>query len=116
VNSIGSECTTLPVRGQCQKDPQNALKNSAIVTLALHQAPNEQGKVRHMLDEVSRAKRDPHQLFYQIGLDLGFVPEETVRDAFITQWLREHDDEVLPIVMHIRGALEAAKQPEQKQM
>ena len=84
---------------------QNASKNLVVMTVALHQAPNEQDKVRHVLDEVSRANRDPHQLFYQIGLDLGFVPEETVRDAFITQWLREHDDEVLPMVMHIRGAL-----------
>jgi hypothetical protein len=83
---------------------QNASKNLLLMTVALHQAPNEQDKVRQVLEEVSRANRDPHQLFYQIGLDL-FVPEETVRDAFITQWLREHDDEVRPMVMHIRGGL-----------
>jgi energy-coupling factor transporter ATP-binding protein EcfA2 len=84
---------------------QNASKNLAVITVALHQAPNEQNKVRDVLEAVSRANRDPHQLFYQIGLDLGFVPEETVRDAFITQWLREHEADVQPMVIHIRNAL-----------
>ena len=46
---------------------RNASQNTAIVTVALHQPPNEQQRVRDVLEEISRANRDPHQLFYQIG-------------------------------------------------
>jgi hypothetical protein len=75
------------------------------MTVALHQAPVEQERVKQVFEKISRANRDPHQLFNQIGLELGFVPKQTVQGAFITQWLRENGEQVSNLVEEIRKAV-----------
>ena len=63
-------------------------ENLAILTVSCQRAPEAQELVRRSIDEVSRTNRDPHLLFNQVGIKIGFVPEATVRGAFLVLWVR----------------------------
>ena len=43
--------------------------------------------MRRSMDEVRHTNRDPHVLFNQVGMKLGFVPEAIVRGAFLALWV-----------------------------
>lgn len=60
----------------------------AILTVSCQRAPEAQELVRRTLDEVARTNRDPHLLFNQVGIKIGFVPEAIVRGAFLALWVR----------------------------
>jgi len=55
---------------------------------------------------VSHTNRDPHLLFNQIGLKIGFVSEPIVRGAFLSVWIQENQSEVEKIVKPILEALD----------
>ncbi|KAB2843827.1 MAG: AAA family ATPase, partial [Burkholderiales bacterium] len=55
----------------------------AILTVSCQRAPEAQDLVLRSIDEVARTNRDPHLLFNQVGIKIGFVPEATVRGAFL---------------------------------
>jgi hypothetical protein len=42
------------------------------------------------MNEVSHTNRDPHVLFNQVGMKLGFVPEAIVQGAFLALWVRSN--------------------------
>jgi energy-coupling factor transporter ATP-binding protein EcfA2 len=54
----------------------------------------EEGNIRRILEEVQTTNMDRHLLFSQIGRSLGFLPETTVRDAFISVWAEHRPEEV----------------------
>jgi AAA15 family ATPase/GTPase len=57
---------------------ENLANNIALLTVACHQPPQKQKVVSDIVLEVSRTNRDPHLLFSQTGIKLGFVPEATI--------------------------------------
>jgi hypothetical protein len=68
---------------------QNRLSNDiAILTVSCQRAPEAQEQVSKAIEEVSKTNRDPHLLFNQLGMKIGFVPEAIVRGAFLALWVR----------------------------
>lgn len=62
----------------------------AILTVSCQRDPAAQELVRRTIEEVSRTNRDPHLLFNQIGIKIGFVPEVIVQGAFLSLWVRNN--------------------------
>jgi energy-coupling factor transporter ATP-binding protein EcfA2 len=62
----------------------------AILTVSCQRAPEAQDLVLRSIEEVARTNRDPHLLFNQVGIKIGFVPEAIVRGAFFALWVRSH--------------------------
>ena len=62
----------------------------AILTVSCQRAPEAQDLVLRSIDEVARTNRDPHLLFNQVGIKIGFVPEAIVRGAFLALWVRSN--------------------------
>lgn len=62
----------------------------AILTVSCQRAPEAQELVRCSIEEVCRTNRDPHLLFNQLGIKIGFVPEAIVRGAFLALWVRNN--------------------------
>jgi predicted ATPase len=79
--------------------------NIAVLTVACQLDPREQERVRRVVTDVRRTNRDPHLLFNQVGIQLGFVPEVIIRGAFVSQWIRDHKAAITPIVAAIRSHL-----------
>lgn len=79
--------------------------NIALLTVACQLAPEAQSRVREVVTQVRSTNRDPHLLFNQVGIQLGFVPEVIVRGAFLSQWIRENREAVTPIAEAIRSHL-----------
>jgi predicted ATPase len=62
----------------------------AILTVSCQRAPEAQELVYQSINEIARTNRDPHLLFNQIGIKIGFVPEAIVRGAFLALWVRSN--------------------------
>lgn len=62
----------------------------AILTVSCQRAPEAQDVVLRSIDEIARTNRDPHLLFNQVGIKIGFVPEAIVRGAFLALWVRSN--------------------------
>lgn len=62
----------------------------AILTVSCQRAPEAQNLVFRSIDEIARTNRDPHFLFNQVGIKIGFVPEAIVRGAFLALWVRSN--------------------------
>lgn len=66
--------------------------NLALLTVSCQRAPEAQERVKKAIEEVALTNRDPHLLFNQVGIKIGFVPENIVRGAFISLWIRENSE------------------------
>lgn len=64
--------------------------NIAILTVSCQRAPEAQEKVRRVIEEIAHTNRDPHVIFNQIGIGIGFVSEKIVRGAFLAIWVRNN--------------------------
>jgi predicted ATPase len=84
----------------------NLVNNIALLTVACHQPIQKQQAVADVIKEVGNTNRDPHLLFSQIGIKLGFAPEATIAGAFFSIWISEHEAEVNAIALAISQALE----------
>lgn len=62
----------------------------AILTVSCQRAPEAQALVQRSLEEVARTNRDPHLIFNQVGIKIGFVSEPIVRGAFLALWVRSN--------------------------
>jgi energy-coupling factor transporter ATP-binding protein EcfA2 len=80
-------------------------ENIAILTVASHRPADKQAEVADAVRDVSRTNRDPHLLFSQLGIRLGFVAEATVAGAFLAVWIAQNPDKVDQIAELIREAL-----------
>jgi energy-coupling factor transporter ATP-binding protein EcfA2 len=70
----------------------NLSENIALLTLACQRPLTRQDEVAKAVKSVSSTNRDPHLLFSQVGALLGFLPESTIRGAFLTIWIQENRD------------------------
>jgi predicted ATPase len=84
----------------------NLGNNIALLTVACQRPIARQDTVAEAIRGISSTNRDPHLLFSQLGITLGFVPEDTVRGAFFTVWMQEMPDDVSKIAEPIMKALE----------
>lgn len=66
-------------------------QNIAILTVSCQRGPEVQSLVLQSIEEVARTNRDPHLLFNQVGMKIGFVPEAIVRGAFLALWVRSNE-------------------------
>ncbi|WP_208451884.1 ATP-dependent nuclease [Burkholderia gladioli] len=64
----------------------------ALLTVSCQRAPEAQARVSEVVERIARTNRDPHLLFNQVGIDIGFVPEVIVRGAFLSLWARANMD------------------------
>jgi hypothetical protein len=64
--------------------------NVAILTVSCQRAPEAQDQVSRAMEEVIRTNRDPHVIFNQLGVKIGFVSEGIVRGAFLALWVRNN--------------------------
>jgi len=79
--------------------------NISLLTVSLHLPNEKQAFVTNVLNEVASTNRDPHLLFNQVGLKLGFIPEEIVKGAFVSLWVRGHADQLKPMVRRIKDEI-----------
>lgn len=84
----------------------NLDSNIALLTVACQRPMEKQRVVAEAIKGISSTNRDPHLLFSQLGIKLGFVPETTVRGAFLTSWIQENPNDVIKLVEPIMKALE----------
>lgn len=64
--------------------------NIAILTVSCQRAPEHQESVKRAISDIALSNRDPHLIFNQIGIKIGFVSETIVRGAFVALWIREN--------------------------
>lgn len=86
---------------------QNLDSNIALLTIACQRPLGSQDQVRKAIISVSQTSRDPHLLFAQVGMSLGFVPEEIVRGAFLAVWIQENEKLARDIYAPIADILSA---------
>lgn len=67
-------------------------ENIAILTVSCQRAPEAQEQVRAAIQEVMLTNRDPHLIYNQLGIKIGFVPEAIVRGAFLSLWVRNNPE------------------------
>jgi hypothetical protein len=85
----------------------NLASNIALLTVSLQLPPTKQDSAKGIITEIALTNREPHVIFNQIGIKLGFIPEEIVKGAFVNLWLREHAANALtPFVNRIRDEID----------
>ena len=85
---------------------KNLEQNIALLTIALHRSSEKQEQIAREILRVSQTNRDPHLLFNQVGLSIGFVPESIVKGAFLSIWIQENSDELEGMVSPVTEALQ----------
>ncbi|OXR50310.1 hypothetical protein PuT2_00035 [Pusillimonas sp. T2] len=87
---------------------QNRLdRDLAILTVSCQRPPDAQGQVHRVIEEIARTNRDPHLLFNQIGIAIGFIPEPIVRGAFLALWVRANQEFCTDLATRARALIEA---------
>ncbi|MGI9706903.1 ATP-dependent nuclease [Serratia marcescens] len=66
--------------------------NAAILTVSCQRPPEAQQQVIDTIERVANTNRDPHLIFNQIGMGIGFVSETIVRGAFLSMWVRNNEE------------------------
>lgn len=85
----------------------NLPSNIAILTVSCQRAPDNQTLVETAVNEVLRTNRDPHLLFNQLGIKIGFVPEAVVRGAFLALWTRHNSEFCATLTSSVKAKLAA---------
>ncbi|WP_312343917.1 AAA family ATPase [Leclercia sp.] len=78
----------------------------AVLTVSCQLPPESQSQVRTVIESVSRTNRDPHLLFNQIGMELGFISEVIVRGAFLSLWARQNETYCSDLVSRVKMILD----------
>jgi predicted ATPase len=84
---------------------KNLDQNVALLTVALQRPLSKQEEVAKAVRDISHTNRDSHLLFSQVGAKIGFIPEATVRGAFLSIWLQENPEDAKRIAAAIEDAL-----------
>jgi len=79
----------------------------AVLTVSCQRAPEAQEIVRRSIEEVASTNRDPHLIFNQLGMMIGFVPEPIVRGAFLALWVRANSTFCEGVADHARTLIAA---------
>lgn len=83
----------------------NAVTNLAILTVSCQRSPESQHIVASATKSISSTNRDPHLLFNQVGIEIGFVPQQIIEGAFLSIWVRENDGDASRIADLVQAAL-----------
>lgn len=86
---------------------ENLSANVALLTVSLQLPPTRQDFVEKVIGEVSCTNRDPHVIFNQIGIRLGFVPENIVKGAFVNLWIRDRLGDFQTLVKRMQAEVDA---------
>jgi len=74
-------------------DIMSQIKNNiAVLTVACQRDPSAQSTVLQEVEATIITNRDPHLLYSQLGIKIGFVPEDIVRGAFLSLWVRANTE------------------------
>lgn len=84
----------------------NLLRDIAILTVSCQRAPEAQDRVKLAVEEVVLTNRDPHLLFNQLGIKIGWVSEAIVRGAFFALWLRNNPEFCNELERQVRSRIE----------
>ena len=98
-----------PERTIVEAVAENLDKDLAVLTVSCQRAPESQKMVKDAVTETLLTNRDPHLLFNQIGIKIGFVSEIIVRGAFIHLWMRSNPEEVKVLTEPLRKALKESE-------
>ena len=85
---------------------QNLNRDIAVLTVSCQRAPEAQDQVRRAMDDIILTNRDPHLLFSQLGIRIGFVSESIVRRAFFALWVRNNSEFCDKFSERVRGLIE----------
>lgn len=85
---------------------QNLARDLAVLTVSCQRAPEAQEQVRRAMEEIIRTNRDPHLLFNQLGIRIGFVSEAIVRGAFFALWVRNNTEFCDMLAKQVRARIE----------
>lgn len=77
----------------------------AILTVSCQRSPESQESVQRVIDEIEKTNRDPHLIFNQIGIKIGFVAEAIVMGAFLSLWIRSNQEYCDSLAEKIRTVL-----------
>ncbi|PTU68824.1 ATP-dependent nuclease [Chromobacterium haemolyticum] len=88
-----------------QRIRENLVENIALLTVSCHKSHENQQLVSDAIAEVASANRDPHVIFSQIGLKIGFVSEEIVRGAFLSLWVYSNQDYCNQFAQRVRDII-----------
>jgi hypothetical protein len=77
----------------------------AVLTVSCQRAPEAQAQVKSAMEEIIRTNRDPHLLFNQLGIRIGFVSESIVRGAFLALWVRNNPEFCDRLAEKVRGII-----------
>lgn len=86
---------------------RNLDRDLAVLTVSCHRAPEAQEDVRNAMREIMRTTRDPHLLFSQLGIRIGFVSESIVRGAFFALWVRNNPEFCDKLAGNVRRLIES---------
>ncbi|MBK4723036.1 AAA family ATPase [Azospirillum sp. YIM DDC1] len=75
------------------------------VTVACHQDIGQQDRVVDTVKRIHATNRDAHVIFSQLGIELGWVPEEVVVNGLLSIWISEHPEETNRIAEAILALL-----------
>lgn len=76
------------------------------LAVALHLQPEQEVRVKRVVNEVNQINRDPHLLFSQVGQKAGLIPTAIVSSAFIGLWMAGNPVEAARIAEFIAGKAE----------
>jgi hypothetical protein len=82
------------------------IEDLAVLTVSCQRPPEAQELVRKVMNEVAHTNRDPHLLFNQVGMKIGFVPEAIVRGAFLALWVRANPEYCIELAGRARSLIE----------
>ena len=80
--------------GQCPESAvfDNVLENlssiSGELAVSLLKPYEYESQLKEKMESVRNTNRDPHLLYSQLGKKIGFIPEERVKEAFLTIWCK----------------------------
>ena len=84
---------------------KNIESNIAMLTVACQKSVAQQDNAKKIIVEITNTNRDPHLIYSQIGLKLGFISAEIIRGAFLSVWVQENPDEVEKIINPIENLI-----------
>jgi AAA15 family ATPase/GTPase len=85
---------------------QNLERDLALITVSCQRSPETQSTVSQAIMEILSTNRDPHLIFNQIGIKIGFVSEVIIRGAFLSLWMRNNTAYCIDLGKQIRLLLE----------
>lgn len=76
------------------------------LAVSLHQRFEDGKRVSQVIGAVWNTNHDRHLLYSQVGEQVGYVSEETVKSAFLSVWAKHYPEEVESIANNLKNAIE----------